>query len=105
MPSILDPLCCGFMKIAIYELCMENVINPSDKTWVINVNNKVRKEFDGFVELFSVCKNFDVTFDWYRRNVIRIKECLQKLAKDSTPTRKKLLDCFGKSIWSEISLT
>jgi len=66
MSSILDPLCCGFMNILMYELTTETAMHSSDKA-LHNVNKKMQKDFNVFVNLFSVCKSFDVRYDWYRR--------------------------------------
>lgn len=97
MSSIIDPLCCGFAKIAILEISTTTGVNLKQKS-VKEVSGEFEKQFKKFKELFP----FEVHYEWYRRNVQRIKDSIQLLGKKSTPNKLKVLSCFSIDEWKKV---
>ena len=54
LSSILDPLCCGFAKVAIYELKYKSSIVTTVKSSVTDVSKSMGKQHEQFVSEFQI---------------------------------------------------
>ena len=101
--SIIDPATCGFMRVAMFELSIENSNKTFKSLSVVEVSKSLKVRFERFIDLFKFCKGEDVKYDWYRRNINRIKKTLHDLGKASPEKKKKIISLFGMSVWSELN--
>ena len=102
MMTIVDPLCCGFGKIVMYQLSVESCTSVSKSSSVVNVSGVLRKEFEQFVSIFEEGTNFDIEYEWYRRNVSKIKESIQRLGRLSSANKNKVVGCFSREKWLSV---
>lgn len=103
MPTIRDPRCCGFMKVAIYEISLSNQLKGK------NHSNKVKSQalkqnFETFSKTFSTCDGIvDVKYEWYRQNEKFAKTLMQDVNRQSTETKQRIKDTFGLDSWNKVN--
>lgn len=83
----------------MYELSVECCMYVSKNSSVVNVSDVLKNQFEKFVEIFGEGNGFDVEYEWYRRNVLKIKESVQRLGRLSAATKKNVAECFSKKKW------
>ena len=97
--SVLDPLCCGFVKVGMFEIRCENRSSKNKNTSVAEVSVSLESQYKQFRSEFEFV---DITYEWYRRNVNRVRDSLQSLGKNSNETKSIILDCFSRKKWSKV---
>ena len=86
----------------MYKLSVECCMEFNKNSSVVNVSDVLKKEFEKFVEIFKDGSGFDVDYQWYRRNVCKIKECIQRIGRKSVDIKKKLFECFSVEKWLSV---
>ena len=99
--SILDPLSCGFAKVFVYELLIKDS-HCLGKVEHSVISNIYHEHFNQYLAHFSTGKSFDVSYDHYRRNFIKIKDSILSLGKASAEKKLKLLKTFSCKEWNEL---
>ena len=99
MTTIIDPLCCGFAKVAMFELRKDYSSDVNKSSSVTDLSVSLDLQFQHFNREF----NFDLTYEWYRRNVPKIREMVQTLGKNNKDMKTKILDCFPLTNWAKES--
>ena len=99
LTSILDPLCCGFAKVAMLQIKSEISSNFSKNASVVEVSLSLGSQYQLFKSEFQ---SFDIDYEWYRRNVNRIRDSLQSLGKRSAETKGKIVTCFSREKWNKV---
>lgn len=102
MPSISDPRCCGFMKVVMFQLSVNNNNTRGKKAAVALTSSNFQKNFNEFSNLFGIC-DLKIDYDWYRRNEGKAKSIMQNVNKASALNRQKLAEIFGKANWLNLS--
>lgn len=102
MTAILDPLCCGYAKIAMYQLSVK-FVDYAPGSRVMRNSRTLKAGFEEYCRMFNVCEGFDkVTYDWYRRNVVKVKKLLQNFGKSKSEDKVKLSEGFGGQRWNVV---
>lgn len=102
MTAILDPLCCGYAKIAIYQLSVK-FVDYAPGSRVFRNSKSLKAGFEEFCRMFNSCKQFEkVTYTWYKRSVTKVKKLLQDFGKNKSAEKKKLMEGFGGQRWSVV---
>ena len=83
--SILDPLCCGFVKVGVYELVKSDI--------------PVKEKFEKFLEGFPKIK---VNFSTFRKRYNQIKENIESLGKTNVDGKFDVLFTFSSFHWSNL---
>ena len=103
--NVLDPLCCGFVKVGMFEIRSESRLSTNKNTSVAEVSVSFESQYKRFRSEFGC---FDITEkdtyekEWYRRNINRVQDSLQSWKK-SNETKSIILDCFSRKKWSKVT--
>jgi len=98
--SLIDPLSCGFAKVAVYEF----LVSDSHKlrnTSVLNISTVYHEHFEQFKTLFSKFEHVD--YEVYKRYFTKIKDVITVLSKNSSKKKIDVLNTFSIHNWNHLS--
>ncbi|XP_057299871.1 uncharacterized protein LOC130630393 [Hydractinia symbiolongicarpus] len=103
--SVVDPLCCGFVKIGAYVILTKDTpLKKQDNENKKVYNGRVFKhKFNELKEKYSELVT-GVDYNTFTRNFPKIVENVRGLAKRHTALRNKLLECFSLKAWLNLSV-
>ena len=91
MSSILDPLCCGYAKVAMFEIKSEIASNINKNTCVAEVSVSMESQYRQLKTEFDFTT---VDYEWYHRNICRLRDSLQSLGKRNAELKRKIFRLF-----------
>ena len=99
--SLLEPLSCGFAKAFVFTKLVED----KDKLGK-NVNNSelasiYKMHHDAYSVNFSNGQ-FDVEYEHYKKNFVKIKDVILSLGKCSNNKKNNFLETFSSKSWKEL---
>ena len=99
--SILQPDCCGFMKVILYQLSVGSVRHGIATN--VEKSQCLKSTFTVFCMLFRGCDKFTVDYEWYRKNIVKAKKAIQKISQSNKENKQTLLATFGQEKWNSLS--
>lgn len=100
--SIIDPLTCGFAKVAAYEVVNIKSLQPFQYEPSMTFQSRLLQQQIRQYELIfhDTINLFKVSFDTHRRNFPTIKEQLTSIGKRKSDIKKQILDKFSSKQWA-----
>ena len=103
--SIIDPLTCGFAKVAVFSLFVSPTkLKKQDHENSCKFKSREYKyRLDKFNETFAGCENFHVQYQHFTTNFTKIKENVQLLGKNDSSMKRDVLNVFSSEKWDSLS--
>ena len=103
--SIVDPLNCGFGKVAVY-----NILSSKLNLDVVDgeKHNEYRARLlktknDEYTTYFCNIPSFNVEYRQFTCNFPKITDNIKSLEKMYKDVKKEILETFSKTVWSDLS--
>ena len=102
--SIIDPLACGFAKVAVFSiLCskteLQRNFGESEKELK---SRELKHKFQQYKKLFNFVK-FDIEYRQFIQNFKKIIDNIKSLEKRHKDTKIEILQTFSQSVWHSLS--
>ena len=103
--SIIDPLTCGFVKVAVYTL----LSNPTklkkneNEKFTEFKSRDYKDRYNKFNEIFGHSENFKVQYQHFTTNFNKIKDNIKLLAKNNSSIKNQVLKVFSIEKWNNLS--
>lgn len=104
--SLVDPLSCGFGKIAVFQILTAQ--NDTKKLQSENENEYksriLKGQFTKYVEMFDGYEKFDVTYKQFTNNFPKILPLIRHFRnKTQLPTKDLIVRTFAQENWKKLS--
>ena len=102
--SLLDPLSCGFAKVAAF-----NILTTNDFSRLAGENYKeyqsreLQFQYEKYLTYFTNINGFNVTYKQFRQNFKKIIQKIKGLEKRHMTIKNELLETFSETAWRSLS--
>ena len=105
--SIIDPLTCGFAKIAAFNILQDQcgIRNENNESKKIFKTRLLKLQHQKYLQYFDESKeNYNVEYKIFIENFPSIVIQIRHLNKRYSDTKEELLDTFSKSNWDDLGV-
>ena len=103
--SIVNPLSCGFAKVAVYNI-LSSKLNLDVVDGEKHNEYKARllkTKYNEYTTYFCNIPSFNVEYRQFTRNFPKITDNIKSLEKRYKDVKKEILQTFSKTVWSDLS--
>ena len=103
--SIVDPLGCGFAKVAVYHI-LSSKLNLEVVDWERHNEYKARllkTKHNKYTTYFCDITSFNIEHRQFTRNFSKITDNIKSLEERYREVKKEILELFSKTVWSDLS--
>ena len=103
--SIVDPLSCGFAKVAVYNI-LSSKLNLEMVDGEKNNEYKTRllkTKYNEYTTQFCNITSFNIEYRQFTRNFTKITENIKTLEEKCREVKKEILETFSKTVRSDLS--
>lgn len=103
--SIIDPLTCGFAKIAAYDLITTgtNLKRQDGEKFSEFTSREYKFKFGKFKDIFKDNNTYEPTYQHYTTNFNKIKLVVQNLNKKDSEMKAEVCKVFSPKNWEKLS--
>ena len=94
--SIVDPLSCGFAKIAVYNIL-------SSKLNLDVADGEKHNEYKANTTYFCNMASFNIEYKQFTPNFSKITDNIKSFEKRYRDVKNIILETFSKAVWSDLS--
>ena len=103
--SIVDPLSCGFAKVAVYHILSSKLnLDVVDGKKLNEYKVRLSKtKYNEYITYFCNISSFNIEYRQFTSNFPKITDNIKSLEKRYRDVKKEILQTFSKTIGSDLS--